>query len=518
MPGKHLSGNEVSLLNYWRRLSANTTPTPFLQSIEVDGGTGLRGINGLIVPFRYPITAICGNNGVGKTTILALAALGFHSPAGWFVHRGNTVPARRTGDKASYTFSDYFLRGPGEIIPQGVSITWRYYQAGRQLSLTFRKTLKQWGRYRNRPERHVDFLPLARILSGCEISGVRSTFKALPPGVERTALSRAYRDYLSFIMGKPYTQAEIQKSLKYSFARCEADSEYTAFNMGGGESCMVALIYSLQRMPDGGLIVIEEIEAGLHPQAQQRLAEVLVSVCRKKRLQIICSTHSNIFLDALPKQARLLIKKSGMNHFAVEGPSTRYAMYEMTGQFQPELMIYCEDEVAKCLVEKALPERLRLRVEVRPIGNNNAVIRQGISHDRSGFSMDYICVLDGDCTEGKIREWIESERGERADIDPPYIVLPGDGLPPEKWITEQLKLEPYRNEFARQFGCSIADAQAHIQALEVELNHHDIGYALHQRTNIDTSDCIKYTTASVAPLHPQLDELRQRIEKMLDPT
>ncbi len=371
---------------------------------------------------------------------------------------------------------------------------------------------------KSRPQRHVDFLPLARILSGSEISGVRSTFKALPENVECSSLDRTYREYLSFIMGKPYADAEIQKSTRYSFSRCQAECQYTAFNMGGGESCMIALIHCFEKIPNGGLIVIEEIEAGLHPQAQQRLAEVLVEICRRKRLQIICSTHSEVFLDSLPRPARLLIKKAGNDHNIIEKPSTRYAKYEMTGHFQPELMIYCEDEVAKIFIEKALPEHLRLRVEIQPVGSNNTVIKQGVSHHRSGFCMNYICVLDGDCTDGEIREWIRSERAERSDISPPYLILPGNGLPPEKWVISQLKIETYQTNFAWEFGCSMADVQAHMQALEVELNHHDLGYTLHQRTNIDPIDCVRRTMASVALSHPALDELRQNVADMLDPT
>ena len=52
-----------------------------LRSISIKGRPGLRGIQDLSINFNYPLTVISGKNGCGKTTALALAALGFHSPA-----------------------------------------------------------------------------------------------------------------------------------------------------------------------------------------------------------------------------------------------------------------------------------------------------------------------------------------------------------------------------------------------------------------------------------------------------
>ena len=144
-----------------------------------------------------------------------------------------------------------------------------------------------------------------------------------------------------------------------TFQRARSDAEITGFNMGAGESWLINLFCTLDTLPRGGLLVVEEIEAGLHPQAQIRLAEILIRLCYQFQFQIICSTHSEPFIDALPRQARILLKKSGDDHEAVNSPSTRFAVYEMTGVTQPELTIYCEDLAAKTLIEEALPHELK---------------------------------------------------------------------------------------------------------------------------------------------------------------
>jgi len=514
MPGRHLNNVESTLLSLWHNPPAQFIK-PSLRSIEISGGTGIRGIDGLMVPFRYPITAICGNNGSGKTTLLALSALAYHSPANWTVYSGNTEPMQTGRDRTYYTFSTFFLNGPGETISDGVSITWRFNRQGIESSRIFKKRGGRWGRYDSRPEREIYYLPLGRILPANELSIIRSSFRNPAAATETTFLNDEYLGYLSFIMGRDYSQAEIQKSNKYRFPCCISGVSYTAFNMGGGESCMITFLHLLQQLPFGGMLVVEEVEAGLHPQAQTRLAQQLIQICRNKALQIICTTHSQTFLDALPREARLLIKQSGEEHTIVESPSTRFAMFEMTGESHPELIIYCEDEYAAIMIEESLPANIRIRVRIQIVGSNTATMHQGVSHIRASFDMQSLCVFDGDCTRGNIEGWRDAERGDRTDIQPEYILLPGGGLPPEKWIVSQLRHSPYKENFTKQFGCSMTDADDHLEALDVLLEHHNIPYTLHQRTGLGNTDCMRRMIRSLALQHPQLDELREKVKALI---
>src|SRR5688572_25598077 len=97
MPGRNLSDDEANLLAFWEAPPANLR-CPLLRAVEVAGGNGLRALNGVRIPFNYPITAICGKNGTGKSTVLALAALAFHTPAAWHVPWTN---ARHRSSKAN---------------------------------------------------------------------------------------------------------------------------------------------------------------------------------------------------------------------------------------------------------------------------------------------------------------------------------------------------------------------------------------------------------------------------------
>ena len=483
-----------------------------MDSVAISGG--LRGIDGLFVPFRYPIVALCGNNGVGKSTVLALAALAYHSPIDWYVQRGPFRPQAKSGDRSYYTFGDFFLRGAGDQSVDGVSITWTYRDAHPWDPVTFTKSATRWGRYSARPDREVAFIPTGRVLPAHEVAGVRSVFFKQPSGINVSALPETAVQQFSFIMGREYQLAEIQESKRYTFERALSGVEYTAFNMGAGESIVINLLHILHSLPRAGLLVIEEIESGLHPQAQMRLAQVLVQICVDRHAQVICSTHSEVFLDALPRQARLLLTRVGEDHEVYESPSTRVAVYEMTGETQPELTIYCEDLTAKILIEEALPHDLRVRSTVREIGSNRTVIRQGVSHLKSGFQMGVLCALDGDCAEQDVEGWVGIESSGHDEYRPSHVILPGE-IPPERWVAEQLRIDFYQAAFAEQFGCSTVQARSFIEAIHAELDHHDIGHCLHLLTNLEPADCVRRTMRAVAPRHPQLDDLRNRVETAL---
>ena len=61
-----------------RKRFANDNTHALLRQIILSKGS-LRGINSLNITFEYPITAIAGRNGAGKSTILALACCAYHN-------------------------------------------------------------------------------------------------------------------------------------------------------------------------------------------------------------------------------------------------------------------------------------------------------------------------------------------------------------------------------------------------------------------------------------------------------
>jgi len=522
VPGRRLNQVEVDLDRFWQRPPANF-PKPLLRHVRVEGGPGLRGIRDLIVPLLFPFTAICGRNGVGKSTILALAALSARSPTGWRVFWGNTRPSTAARTRTDYRFPDFFMQRDGDVPRDGLTLGWAYAQRGDEVEVRHRCAGGRFRRVvdegRNRapqiPEREIDFVPVSRVLPAVEHAALRSAF-ARPADGNRVPLDAIHLAMLSHVMGRPYQEAETRTLRGLTLPGCRAGEVYSAFDMGAGEASVVTILSRLQVLPTGGLLLVEELELGLHPEAQARLVDTLLRVCRDRRVQIVCTTHSEVVLDRLPRIARVLLRRMGGAHEATSNVSTRFAIHEMGGESRPELQLYAEDRLAAMLAEEALPSGLRTRVRVSDVGSSATLARQAVSHLRAGGDVPALSVFDGDCTTAQVDGWIGGERGERRELAPDYLILPGDGLAPERWLIRQLAIEEYAHALAAELDCSLGQVRDHVDNMAAQIDHHHTGYVLARRTGLTEHEATRKLARSVARRHPGLDPLRRRVTELLD--
>lgn len=517
LPGRRLSNLERDLGSFWDA-PPNNFQKPLLRSISIEGDAGLRGVRRIVVPFQYPLTVLCGRNGVGKSTVLSLATISATPPTDWTPFWGNTKP--RGAKSVQYAFKDFFHRTAGSPALTDMELTWVSQFRGNEIERVVKFNGTRWvkvadpGRQNTAlGPREIDFIPVSRILPASELAALRATFT----GTEQASVVNLNQDavgYLSYIMGKPYTSAAVRFAKGMVLPICHSEADYTAFDMGGGEGSVIVMLARLQAMPTGGLVVIEEVELALHQEAQVRLIKVLLDYCRSKRLQIICTSHSATVIDAVPRQARVLISKSDGEHVATANVSTRFAVHHMLGEVQPELLIYTEDRFAALLVSECIAGDLYRRVLIQDIGSNTVLARQAVAHARTRPEVACLSVFDGDCTEANIQGWIISERAER-NLNPDWLILPGNGLAPEKWVLDQLRLDAYKEALASEIGCTPQVAADHVTAMALELDHHDCGHTLHVRTGIDKEAARRMVAKAVARSHPELDALRQRITTML---
>lgn len=78
---------------------------------------------------------------------------------------------------------------------------------------------------------------------------------------------------------------------------------YSEFHFGAGEASVIRIVAGIEAANANALILIEEIENGLHPIAVRALVEYLIEVAARKSAQVIFTTHSNDALDPLPDRA-----------------------------------------------------------------------------------------------------------------------------------------------------------------------------------------------------------------------
>lgn len=391
MPGAKHTSDEKHLLKRWREKGSEGFPT--LREIEVkpEGeAVGIRGVTSTKVRFDFPVSVLVGANGSGKSTLLALAALAFNG--------GTHTPYGRT--KPGYTFVDFFARTKREDIPLNIRIDWRFSGAD-ELSV-WRKTAQKWMHYERRPSNSVVHIGLSRIASYVESAGHRREF-ASSGSWRAKELDSASVSYLTKVLSKPYTEAATLVSPRYTMPMMTGDRMYSGFNMGTGESALLAILATLQDAPQGSLVLIEEIEMGIHAEALKSLASVLVEISKKRRLQIICTSHSSSFIDGLPREARILVRRRAGTHSCITGVTTRTALSDLSGSSTPELRVVCEDELAKQILEISLPKTIRSRVQIIPVGSSSALGTAAKTLSQENPQAPILVVWDSDVSDKDIR-------------------------------------------------------------------------------------------------------------------
>lgn len=495
MPGRNLSKTEDRLQKWWN--SSAATSFPLLEGISVKStADGLRGIREIDVAFSYPVTVIAGANGAGKTTLLGLAALGFHGVTDHYPRGARRQP--RPGEKSTYyTFQDFFFRGPGDPDITGLQVAWNF----RGLSeLRISKETDKWMRYERRPARPVHYFGISRAVPAIEQSVLRAHFG----GVGRTRskgvqLSAQAVKWVGQVLQRKYVDANKFSSQRYGLRQCQAGggARYSSFNMGAGEDLLFDLIGSIDNSPDGSLILIEEIEVGIHASALRRLAEVLQEIALKKKLQIIVTSHSEQFVDALPRQARILLRRIGTTHQVSSSVSTGYIFSDLLGVAVPELKIYCEDQFARCLIERAMQPDLRSRVQVQAVGDKNTLADVAAYHVLSSGKQPCVVVWDGDVTETEAAG-IAKKAVEKVNIKPfKYLRLPGADVPEKSVVYAILGSTDALTHFACAANVTEALAQSALDAAIGEADHHSIPFEIGRRLGLTDSEVVTALTQAV---------------------
>ena len=303
---------------------------------------GIRGWVGQRIGFSFPIIAVCGENGSGKSTVLQAAASLYRQPKGRrsrYKYASDFLP-----DTPWDLITDAYIQGQvreGDSYPPVTKIT---------------KRTERWRGNPERRERWVEYVDLSRTQPVSARTGYSRIAKA---GVQETSareLENPVRVRLAGIMGRLYTKAKM--------ALTDADPKrsvsvlnfhgntISGFHQGAGEVTVTELLeISPQKY---GLLLVDEIETSLHPRAQRRLIRDLADLCREHELQIILTTHSPYILSELPPEGRVYIMEREGKRELMVGVSPDFAMTKMDDEPHPECDLYVEDQRARDLLREIL--------------------------------------------------------------------------------------------------------------------------------------------------------------------
>ena len=293
---------ERRLEELWRDLQGKKPHLPhFLSEIRLDG---IRGLNNLRVMFNYPVSVIAGGNTTGKSTVLFAAACAYKVPGAGVK---DFVP--------STLFPDYRPKlGERQDMRAEVTIEFNYLTLNGSRSMRWRRA-KGWNRSffgrqnASQPERQVYLRTLSNLSNPSEVRGVLSMSRSKSEQ-EETPLTAAQIEFAHQMLPFRYSEVVNLSSGKKNllFAAQEGGATYSELHMAAGERAILRLSKEITQL-DGALVLIDEVEAGLHPWVQQLLMVHLQQLALRNDLQIIVTSHSPVVLDSVPSSGRIFLDR-----------------------------------------------------------------------------------------------------------------------------------------------------------------------------------------------------------------
>ncbi|OAI62518.1 ATPase AAA [Ralstonia solanacearum] len=373
-----LSQEMRKLQNKW---ATNTGWPKRLEWLEIDG---IHGWTGQRIDFTFPIVALVGENGAGKSTVLQAAASVY----------GDSTRAREVYPSA------FFPDTPWERINAG-SIKYSIREGNRSRTDSVRK-LARWRGYSNRPQRKTVNVDLSRVQPVAARVGYQRLANPQlreADNREEWALEKVRR--LSHLLGKNYESARMALTTLDNRRRVPVlqigGQTISGFHQGAGEITTAELLE--YPFPSTALVLIDEIETSLHPRAQRRLIRELADQCRTLDLQIILTTHSPYVLGELPPEARIQILNGPAGRTIVAGVSPEFAMTRMDEEQHPECDLYVEDDAAGAMLKEILVRakpNLVQRSMIVPYGAASVGYALGIMASQNRFPRPSCVFVDGD--------------------------------------------------------------------------------------------------------------------------
>lgn len=426
----------------------NDNEHQLLRSIRLTTGS-MRGLSSFNLLINYPITAIAGKNGSGKSTILAIACCAFHNDSAGF-----KLPNRK---QTYYTFADFFVQHAEDVPSGGINISYLIAHNGWRVSdrmpngvgvgwqKRFKKKGGKWNDYAGRVERDVVFLGIERIVPHSEKSQSKSYSRSFSYVGEK-GWEVDVMHAVGKILGKKYEEFKYVSYSKYRLPLVVSNGrKYSGFHMGAGENALFEMLSVMHSVSEGALVVIDEIELGLHSEAQKKFVLYLKELCKKRKLQILCTTHSRDIFGQLPNEARIFVESVNGKSIIFDSISPEYAFSKLSAENLNEIYLLVEDNVAKALLSAVLPASIRSRVSIEVIGSASALVRQLSSNYIRKNKQNLVVIFDGDqrvkesanLKHGYAMTEVNTESDEiKAWMKERIEYLPGDTWP-ESWIVQK---------------------------------------------------------------------------------
>ena len=422
----------------------------------------VRGIRHLPVEFKYPVSVIAGENGSGKSTVLFAAACAYKVPG---AGRREFVPPAlfpdyqpkqgTRGDKKADAIIHYEYS-----TPDGPSASmWLRYNQVSDDSLGDSEG-------DGRPEHQVYLMTPGNLANPSELrDGLEmSRIEFVPPESPFTASQIQFAERVL-----PFKYSEVVNlsggdKTNLLVATQKNGAAYSELHMATGERAILRLSKEIAQAKNA-LVLIDEVEAGLHPSAQQSLMLELQQLALRNDLQIIVTTHSPVVLNSVPEIGRIFLERNEQGEILVRPPYRDLIQDAFYGRLDEKLNLLCEDKMAESLLQGVfdiITLRLDARRESIRIGRNTGAEEfpgHAKAFGRFGQLQNFIFVLDGDKRKTNLEQKIKKNTNQEARV----VFLPSKDAP-EVWVWKKLK--DFSDQWAEKLDIASGDLSRKIHRLD----------------------------------------------------
>jgi len=448
-----MADNRKALLAKFQGTNLYSNFGPIIKTMTING---FRGISNLRLDFEFPITAISGTNGSGKSTIVQLAVCAYKQP--------------KTDKKYKRRYiKDFFPVSQLDPTPFNANANVKFQYATNTTQpqdLTVSRMASEWSGYKRQPERHSFYVGFTLYIPKVE----RKDLSIYRPGSFTVGTKRIISDEIkaqvSNILNSNYDEVAFQeishrnKTLELGMVK-KFGYSYSENNMGFGEGRLMYMIDLFENEPDNSLFVLEEPETSLHEDAQFKFIKYVMDVCNRKKHQVILSTHSSIILDALPPEGRKFIIRNSSGVVILDRVSANRAKSILTDGNSKALVICVEDTFALLKLREAIRKLrpgLLQSLQLSPMGDTKAVANA--VKLLNSLNIKTIGVRDADIGENAAEKLFK---------------LPGT-KPPEKEVYDNFNVQSALNS---KYNIDVAT----IFAGQTDLDHHEYSKILSEKAS-----------------------------------
>lgn len=325
---------------------------------------GIKGTNCRIT-FDYPVTAIAGYNGAGKSTIAQIALCMYRAVEGEDAKSRKYLMnffMKTLLDTTTYSDDAEIVATYSAPQDNKKAQQLSLFDVGENEYVTENKmhhALDRWAGYKHQPSKKVFYFGMSYFIPYQEQNSnlLRDNTANVKSSTE---ISKEIVEIVANILSINYTSLfkndiQNEKRTENVISAQKESANYSENHMGCGEGRLLKLVSILENAPEKSLFVIEEPETALHQMAQYKLAEYFLDVSARKHHQIIFTTHSPEIQRALPAKARKYIQREPDGYTSVmSSPSIAQIKNYLSGGYDRRMIIVTEDRIGKCYIMEIL--------------------------------------------------------------------------------------------------------------------------------------------------------------------